>query len=394
MNRHSTALLAAEETRCAPITGAVRINVIRIYPPLKIRRGAGGVMNGQVKYLKSLIKIGNAAVIPQLRSLKGYDIVHLHLPFFGGGEWLIRNSKFQIPNSKFIVQYHHDADARGLKGIIFEMYDKFILPRIIKRADNVIVSTMDYARHSRVAPFIDDRFVEIPFGVDTRRFAPQETRNSEQGAGETCFTILFVGSLDKAHWFKGLDVLLRALRLLKNQSSLKENNGLYATIVTNRPLFKCIIIGDGDLRGGYENMAKQYDLDSVVQFLGKVSHDELPIYYRNADCFVFPSVSRAEAFGIVVLEAMASGLPVIVSDLPGVRTLIEGDSFKPSNLQTFKQSPCGFTFPVGDSQLLVEKIQLLMNSQPLREQMGKNAREKVFRGYTVEKMIDKIEKLY
>ena len=128
-------------------------------------------------------------------------------------------------------------------------------------------------------------------------------------------------------------------------------------------------------------MAQELGIQDHVQFLGNVPHAQLPDYYRNADLFVFPSVSRAEAFGLVVLEAMASGLPVIVSNLPGVRTLVE-------------EGVNGFKVPVNDPQTLAQRIRELMEDKSLCSNMGQKSREKVLESYAWDKAISRIERVY
>ncbi|MFA4873254.1 MAG: glycosyltransferase family 4 protein [Patescibacteria group bacterium] len=414
-------------------------------PPLKLRGGEGGVMDNKITYLKPWLHVGNAALVPQLRKLEGYDIIHLHYPFFGGAEFVLLGIIFQRFNSAFfsdkatrdvprksafILQYHHDADAKGLKGMMFKLYDRIVLPRLITRADRVIVSAMDYAQHSRIAKYISDKFVEIPFGVDAKRFEPlgSHSERSEEspvhtgtplafardpspdsrGQDDKSVIVLFVGSLDRAHWFKGLEVLLHAFAILKqeNEQNRLKSTHLNPTLNTTSQLrhssqrlrrlnrgnpacagrreglnLKCLVIGEGNLKEKYKKMAQDLGIQDQVQFFGNVSQTQLPDYYRNADLFVFPSVSRAEAFGLVALEAMASGLPVIVSDLPGVRTLVE-------------EGINGFKVPVNDPRALARRIQDLIEDKSLRGSMGQKSREKVLEGYTWDKAIDKIERVY
>ncbi|OGL79718.1 hypothetical protein A3J43_03380 [Candidatus Uhrbacteria bacterium RIFCSPHIGHO2_12_FULL_54_23] len=352
--------------------------------------GSGGRERKGVKvnYLKSILKIGNAALVPQLSALEGYNIIHLHYPFFGGAEWLLgKGTRNKEQGTKFIVQYHHDADAGGLKGLIFKLYDAIVLPRLIARADKVIVSSMDYARHSRVARFMSDKFLEIPFGVDTERFKPCEPVKNERRPT----TILFVGSLDRAHWFKGLEILFNALVLFNaNIPPISNDRDIWG--VDTKVPWRCMIVGDGDFRPRYERMVGSLGIADRVRFLGSVSHDQLPEVYRNADLFVFPSVSRAEAFGLVVLEAMASGLPVIVSDLPGVRTLIADQPYNHATINHSQSS--GFTFPVGDHRRLAGLIATLASDASLHADISREARARALERYTTAAMTDKIEKLY
>ncbi len=375
-------------------------------------------LSHKVIELKQVIRIGNAAVVPQIRKLERYDIIHLHYPFFGGAEWLLFNKSIKQENkkTKLVLQYHHDADASGLKGLIFKLYDRLVLPRLMKRADRVIVSSMDYAQHSRIAKYISNKFIEIPLGVDSERFKSlpisSPTRKGETERG--CFTILFVGSLDRAHWFKGLEVLLHAFAILKqeNEQNRLKSTHLNPALNTTSQLrhssqrlrrlnranpacagspgragrrlgfdLKCLVIGEGLLKEKYKKMAQELGIQDHVQFLGNVPHAQLPDCYRNADLFVFPSVSRAEAFGLVALEAMATGLPVIVSDLPGVRTLVE-------------EGINGFKVPVNDPQALARCMQVLVEDKTLCDRMGQKSRVKVMIDYSCDKVIDKIERVY
>jgi glycosyltransferase involved in cell wall biosynthesis len=121
-------------------------------------------------------------------------------------------------------------------------------------------------------------------------------------------------------------------------------------------------------------------LDRII-FTGKVSHHDLPRYFAACDVFVLPSISRLEAFGLVVLEAMASSKPVIISNIPGVMELVtdgeEGLLTEPMNVED-----------------LAEKINILMADPKLRKSMGEKGREKVVREFTWDKVVSQIERTY
>ena len=102
-------------------------------------------------------------------------------------------------------------------------------------------------------------------------------------------------------------------------------------------------MGNGNLRVEYERLAKELDLGEHVIFACSVSEEDLPKYYNLADLFVLSSIDSSEAFGLVILEAMASGVPVIASNLPGVRTLV-------------KEGVTGYLAKAGDSEDLALKI--------------------------------------
>ena len=118
-----------------------------------------------------------------------------------------------------------------------------------------------------------------------------------------------------------------------------------------------------------------------IRFLGRVSEENLPRVYAACDVFVLPSVSRLEAFGIVALEAMATGKPVVVADIPGVREVIEDGRE-------------GLLADPVNAQDLAEKIQRVLSDPEARRTMGRRGREKVLDSFSIERVTDQIEALY
>jgi len=118
-----------------------------------------------------------------------------------------------------------------------------------------------------------------------------------------------------------------------------------------------------------------------VRFLGRVSDERLPEVYAACDVFALPSVSRLEAFGIVALEAMSTGKPVIVADIPGVREMIEDGR---DGLLADPMNP----------RDLAEKIRRLLSDPEARRTMGARGREKVLESFSIERVTDRIEAVY
>jgi glycosyltransferase involved in cell wall biosynthesis len=151
------------------------------------------------------------------------------------------------------------------------------------------------------------RFTEIPNGVDLSLFSPRQDGSAARdtlGIAPQQRVLLFVGSLDSAHHSKsGVPVLLEAVARLHD------------------PELFVLIVGDGDRVGEYKALARDRDLDRQVRFVGKVPNHELPMMYNASDIVVQAS-QRFEPFGLVAVEAMACGKPVVVSDLPGVRRVV------------------------------------------------------------------------
>lgn len=252
--------------------------------------------------LRPLLRIGNAAAAPQLLwKLRGFDAVELHYPFFGGAEWVWLWKKLFGRRTRLTVMYHMDTVGRGLVGLVFRLYRGLLLRPIFGAADAIAVSSRDYLASSQAAfATSDPRVREVPLAVDTERFHPDPKLSKEHAA-------IFVGALDRAHYFKGVQTLLEA----------------FSSVLKAVPDAKLSIVGDGDLRREYEALAARLGVERHVWFVGKASDGQLPLCYRTASFLVLPSIDRSEAFGLVTLEAAASGTPAIVSELPGVRTVVE-----------------------------------------------------------------------
>jgi glycosyltransferase involved in cell wall biosynthesis len=264
-----------------------------------------------VNRIAPTFQYGNAARLPQIgHELDDFDVVHLHYPFFGTAN-LVRRWKLNNPNKPLVITYHMDNRSPGWKGLIFKLYSKYWMPKILGAADAIIASTFDYVQSGDARKIFEEdpsKWHEIPFGVDTNRFFPApkpELLFEEFQLDINIPTVLFVGGMDSAHYFKGIPVLLQALFALKKN---------------NFPV-QAVLVGDGELRENYELQVKALGLEKNVFFMGRVDDEMLPVCYTMADLFVLPSINQGEAFGMVLLEAMASGVPVLATDLAGVRSV-------------------------------------------------------------------------
>jgi len=309
----------------------------------------------QVLRLASWFSFGNAAILKGLGKIwRSADIIHLHYPFYGtdGLVWWLKK---KYPKTKLVIHYHMDPQAGGWRGWLFKIFQKLFLARLLKQAEAITCASLDYWQSSaagRLNLNLADKLFEVPFRVDTERFQPR-SKDSELmnkfGLKRERPTILMVGGLDKAHYFKGVDVLINSLVSLRQ---------------TNPKLdFQAVIVGDGDLKKGYQALAERLGLADRVCFTGAVSPQQLPAMYNIADLFVLPSINRCEAFGIVLLEAMASGLPCLAANLPGVRRVIapgaNGELIQPA-----------------DSADLAEKIADLIVDQPRLQAMAVASRQR------------------
>ena len=144
---------------------------------------------------------------------------------------------------------------------------------------------------------------------------------------------------------------------------------------------RLIIVGDGDMKFEHKQTAFNFGLRDKVIFAGQVSNKDLTQFYNLSDIFVLPSIDKSEAFGIVLLEAMASGIPVIASNLPGVRNIIEN-------------GVNGFLTKPKNADDLTEKMHLILKDDGLKKNMGINSRKIAEKKYSPEIVGNKLNKIF
>lgn len=285
-----------------------------------------------VYYLKPKIRVGLSGIFYQglENKLKGADIIQLHWPSFGldlGLLWYALRHRRQ----KIVIFYHMDPVASGLRGLIFFIWQRTILPLLIARSKIIVGATVDYLKHSVVWAYARECHKVcqvIPYGVGPEFFTKDTiTRDKPY--------FLCVGSLDKQHQNKNLRWLLQVWA----QAGLAHRAEL-------------LIIGDGASRIAYERYARRVNAHGAI-FLGRVAGAELPKYFAGALATILPAKSRTEAFGLVQLESLAAGTSVIVQDIWGVREVA----------QTFGGA-VGFINPVDDVASLISLLQFILEKRP------------------------------
>jgi glycosyltransferase involved in cell wall biosynthesis len=220
----------------------------------------------------------------------------------------------------------------------------------------VLVSSLDYAAHSSLARHRLGTLQELPYAIDTEeRYTPGDVsaeRRAALGLDPGRPVVLFVGAMDRGHAFKGVPELLRAMA----------SGGIAERA-------QVALVGEGELRPGFEALARDLLPPGGAAFLGRVPEDDLVDLYRAAALTVLPSVTREEAFGVVLIESMACATPVVASDLAGVRAVVGDGS-------------AGLLVPPGDVPALAEALAALLDDPGRRSAMGAAGRERAAGRYS------------
>lgn len=260
------------------------------------------------------------------------DVVHFHHP----NPPAVLSYLAARPRGRLVVTYHSDIVRQRVLGPLFSP----VLHRFLRRADAIVASSPDYAASSPVLRRHADRVTVIPFGIDTEemeRVDAEEVRAIRARYGER---IVFAAG--RLVYYKGFAYLVRAMRRVDGM---------------------LLIAGDGPLRGALERAAAEAGVGDRVALLGQVP--DLRPFYHAAAVFALPSVARSEAFGIVQLEAMACGLPVVNTALDTGVPFVAPDGVS------------GLTVPPGDADALAGALARLLDDAALRERLGRGGRARV-----------------
>jgi len=284
------------------------------------------------------------------------DIAHLHFPYPLGE---IANLWFK-PGQRTVITYHCDVIRQRN---LLKLY-RPLLMRVLRQADRILPTSPFYMETSPFLQPIQERCEVVPLGVDISRFSRVTQSQLDVVRKRYQFldgpiTLVFVGRL---RYYKGLDDLLVAMQSI--------------------PETQLLVIGDGPMKGAWTNLVNSLGLDKRVTFTGEVEDEILPACYGVGDIFVLPANSRAEAFGTVIMEAMAMGLPVISTDLG------TGTSWVNQNGIT------GLVIPPRNPKAIADAINHLINHQERCKSMGKAARKRVESEFDQDQMVERIEEIY
>jgi glycosyltransferase involved in cell wall biosynthesis len=274
------------------------------------------------------------------------DCVVLHEPNPIAGTALLLHT----PAARLVVWHHSDLVRPWWAPATYGRIQR----ALYRRADCVIVSSPTLAAASALVPYAR-RVAVIPFGVGLERFARVDA-DSQARADRIVATVpgprmLFVGRLV---YYKGVEILLEAMRACRGS---------------------LVVVGEGPLDARLQALTDEMGLGARVHFAGRVPDADLPAFYRACDLFVLPSIARTEAFGVVQIEAMAAGRPVVSTNLPTGVPWVNQDGVS------------GLVVPPGDAPALGAALQRLFDDEALRLRLGEGARQRASLMFSRERMV-------
>lgn len=304
-----------------------------------------------------------------------YDLIHCHY-WLSGLAGLSLRETWNLP----LIQMFHTLAImkdRVARSVEEEPSDLRLESeaRLLQSADRVVAATpAEVAQIQWLYREDTSRVVVIPPGVDTSRFYPISDDEAKEYIGVPCHDrmLLFVGRIEP---LKGIDTLIEAVGILHKEG------------VLDRHPFCLAVIG-GDPQSSREQMSAEMErlhamresleILDLITFLGKRDQDTLPYYYSAAEAVVVPS--HYESFGLVALEAMACGTPVVASETGGLAFLV-------------RDGETGFHVPAADPEALAEKLRLIIQDDELRAQLGQQAMEYA-QAYSWSMVVEQVIDLY
>jgi glycosyltransferase involved in cell wall biosynthesis len=263
------------------------------------------------------------------------DVVNIHMPVPGIGDI----AAMVVGKRPLIVTYHAGTMKKGSfpGDVAVWLYEKLALRWLLAKASRIVCSS-DFVREKFLGSFLE-KSVTITPGVDSEFFTSIEKKKAPVP------TVLFVAGLGRAEQHKGLSQLLQSIRSIRGRI----------------PKAQLVVVGEGDMRSEYEEQAERLGIGGSVRFTGRLEGRELLAEYQRASVFALPSTN--ESFSMVVLEAMASGLPVVARRVGGIPLLVEDDK-------------TGFLVEMNDGLRFTEALRSLLTDERLAASFGEAGQRK------------------
>ena len=306
------------------------------------------------KVASQLISLTYPAEISKLLKEFDPDVVIFHYPNPYLAMFLLPELK---KHTKLVLYWHLDITKQKILGKLFNGQNI----RLLKRADKVVATSPDYIDGSKYLSRFKEKCIVIPNCINPNKIAVSENTDkfADKIRDENKDKIICFG-IGRHVPYKGYSYLIEAAKYLDER-------------------FKIFIGGNGPLTESLKSEAKER---KNVEFVGRISDEELVGYLTACDIFCFPSITKNEAFGIALAEGMYFGKPAVTFTIPG-----SGVNYVNLNSKT------GIECPNCDSKAYAEALKKLADDPELRKQLGDNARERVTENFTFEIFKENINKL-
>jgi len=286
------------------------------------------------------------------KTVKHYDIIHVHSPN------PLAEILTLITDKKIIIHWHSDIVRQKISYLFYRP----IQQKVLKKADKIIATSPQYLETSKQIKTYKDKAIVIPLGLNPKRLKINEEdlrkfdKIKEKISNKK--VVLAVGRLIE---YKGFEYLIEASQFLKDDIIV-------------------LIAGGGPLYETLRDKIKKLNLKDKILLLGRVNN--VSVYMKNCDLFCLPSISRNEAFGLVLVEALYFGKPLVTTN-------VEGSGMNYVN----KHNETGLIVPPKNSKALAEAINAILSDEKLYEKFSKNALER-FKEFEIDSVADRIIEVY
>ncbi len=313
--------------------------------------------HGKVIVIPSIFKAAGTMIAPRMISwlrkhAREYDLIHIHHPDPMAGIAL-RLSGFK---GRVILHWHSDIISQKF----FLFFYKPIQNWLINRAERIVGTTPVYVADSPALSKVQNKTSFVPIGIQPLISDPAETKKIK--SPYICKIIVF--SLGRLVEYKGFEYLIEAARYLPED-------------------YQVIIGGTGPLKDALQKKIDDLGLKEKVNLLGFVDDKDVPSWFSAADVFVLSSVMKTEAFGIVQIEAMSVGTPVVATRIPG-----SGVSW------VNKEGVSGLNVEPRDPEALAKAILAITKDEIVHKSFGEGARSRFEEMFRKELMITELENIY
>jgi glycosyltransferase involved in cell wall biosynthesis len=283
-----------------------------------------------------------------------YDIIHVHFP----NPMAALALYLSRPTAHIVLHWHSDVIRQKDVYKYFRPLEAWVL----SKATRIVTTSPPYASGSDALKGYEHKITVVPIGIapDKTPFNPLQVESlKRQYPGKH-----IVFSLGRMVYYKGFEYLIKSARYLSEDTLI-------------------LIGGGGELMESLQALIASEGVTNKVKLVGRIKAEELSSFFQASDLFCLPSIERSEAFGVVLLEAMRAGKPIVATN-------IEGSGVNWVN----QDGLTGINVPVRDERSLAEAIELVLTDQALRARLANGAKQRYHQQFTDDLMVDSFLKVY